>query len=91
MTGWWLLRLAQFRCRLAVLTPPFGFSLFYLNGLNVPGIKLSHIYRGIIPFVVIILIVTALCIAFPNVMYGLAMNTAEAAAEAGAEAAVVAG
>ena len=73
------------------LTPPFGFSLFYLNGLNVPGIKLSHIYRGIIPFVVIILIVTALCIAFPNVMYGLAMNTAEAAAEAGAEAAVVAG
>lgn len=73
------------------LTPPFGFSLFYLNGLNVPGIKLSHIYRGIIPFVVIILIVTALCIAFPNVMYGLAMNTAEAAAEAAADAAVVAG
>lgn len=61
------------------LTPPFGFSLFYLNGINVPGIKLSHIYKGIIPFVVIILIVTAACIFFPNIMYSLAMTVSEEA------------
>lgn len=59
------------------LTPPFGFSLFYLNGLGVPGIKLSHIYKGIIPFVAIILVVTAMCIFFPNLMYGLAMAVSE--------------
>lgn len=69
------------------LTPPFGFSLFYLNGLNIPGIKLSHIYKGIIPFVIIILIVTAACIIFPDIMFGLAMNTAEAAADVAASAA----
>ncbi len=56
------------------LTPPFGFSLFYLNGIGVPGIKLSHIYRGIIPFVIIILVVTALCIFFPNIMYAPAFS-----------------
>ena len=56
------------------LTPPFGFSLFYLNGLKLPGVKLSHIYKGIIPFVLIIVIVTALCILFPDIMYSLALN-----------------
>lgn len=61
------------------LTPPFGFSLFYLNGLKLPGVKLSHIYKGILPFVVIIVIVTVLCIAFPNVMYHLAYSGVVAA------------
>ena len=56
------------------LTPPFGFSLFYLNGIGVPGVKLSHIYKGILPFVAIIVFVTALCIFFPNIMYALAYS-----------------
>lgn len=61
------------------LTPPFGFSLFYLNGLKLPGVTLGHIYKGILPFVAIILIVTALCILFPDIMYSLAYNGAVAA------------
>lgn len=35
------------------LTPPFGFSLFYLKGVSPPEIKTGHIYRGIIPFVIL--------------------------------------
>lgn len=35
------------------LTPPFGFALFYLRGVAPPEVTTLHIYRGIVPFVVI--------------------------------------
>ena len=35
------------------LTPPFGFALFYLRGVAPPDVTTGHIYRGIIPFVVL--------------------------------------
>ncbi|HSF06181.1 MAG TPA: TRAP transporter large permease subunit [Methylomirabilota bacterium] len=38
------------------LTPPFGFALFYLRGVAPPEITTGHIYRGIIPFVVLQLV-----------------------------------
>lgn len=53
------------------LTPPFGFALFYLKGIVPPEVTMSHIYRGIIPFVVIMLIVTGLTIVFPEIILWL--------------------
>ncbi|MCG8333140.1 MAG: TRAP transporter large permease subunit, partial [Proteobacteria bacterium] len=47
------------------MTPPFGFSLFYLKAVCPSEIKTEHIYRGIIPFVVVQLIGLGLVIAFP--------------------------
>ena len=41
------------------LTPPFGFSLFYLRGVTPASIPTTTIYRGVIPFVVIQLAVLA--------------------------------
>ena len=38
------------------LTPPFGYALFYFNGVAPPGYTMMHIYRGIIPFVMLQLI-----------------------------------
>ena len=35
------------------LTPPFGFALFYLRGVAPKEVTTRHIYRGIIPFVLI--------------------------------------
>ncbi|MGH7264755.1 MAG: TRAP transporter large permease subunit, partial [Candidatus Rokuibacteriota bacterium] len=35
------------------LTPPFGFALFYLRGVAPPEVTTGHIYRGIVPFVVL--------------------------------------
>ncbi|MEM5527976.1 TRAP transporter large permease subunit [Gammaproteobacteria bacterium AS21] len=35
------------------LTPPVGFALFYLKGVAPPGIDLGHIYRGVLPFILI--------------------------------------
>lgn len=58
------------------LTPPVGFSLFYLKGVAPPEVTLAHIYRGIIPFV-ILQILTAVFVFFlpqlvlwlPSVVY----------------------
>ena len=52
------------------LTPPFGFSLFYLKGVCPPEIKTSHIYRGVVPFIIIQIIVLFSILFFPN-FYGL--------------------
>ncbi len=59
------------------LTPPVGFSLFYLKGVCPPSITTAHIYRGIIPFVILqlICVVTAfvwkdLILWLPTVVYG---------------------
>ena len=35
------------------LTPPFGFSLFYLRGVAPPEISTPQIYRGVVPFIAI--------------------------------------
>jgi len=62
----WLGILIAMNLQTSFLTPPFGFSLFYLKGVAPPEVRTGHIYRGIIPFIVIQLITVALVIAFPQ-------------------------
>ncbi len=62
----WLGILIAVNLQTSFLTPPFGFSLFYLKGVAPAGIKTSHIYRGIIPFVIIQLIGLTLILLFPE-------------------------
>lgn len=50
------------------LTPPFGFSLFYLKGVAPPGVTTSHIYRGIVPFVAVQVLALLLLILFPGIV-----------------------
>jgi tripartite ATP-independent transporter DctM subunit len=50
------------------LTPPFGFALFYLRGVAPPGLKTMQIYRGVLPFVVIQLVMLGLLVAFPDIV-----------------------
>jgi tripartite ATP-independent transporter DctM subunit len=47
------------------LTPPFGFALFYLRGVAPPEVTTGHIYRGIIPFVMLQVIALLIIGAFP--------------------------
>ncbi len=49
----WLAVLIAVNLQTSFLTPPFGFSLFYLKGVTPPGVATMDIYRGIIPFVII--------------------------------------
>ncbi|WP_456448259.1 TRAP transporter large permease [Deinococcota bacterium DY0809b] len=49
------------------LTPPFGFSLFYLRGVSPPEVSTMHIYRGAVPFIAIQIIGLTLMIVFPHI------------------------
>ncbi|MEO1400925.1 MAG: TRAP transporter large permease subunit [Cyanobacteria bacterium J06635_1] len=50
------------------LTPPFGFSLFYLRGVAPESVKTTQIYAGVVPFIVIQLVALLLLIRFPNLV-----------------------
>lgn len=63
----WFALLIALNLQTSFLTPPFGFSLFYLKASAPPTLKLQSIYQGIIPFVVVQILVLALMIAFPQV------------------------
>jgi tripartite ATP-independent transporter DctM subunit len=62
----WFALLIALNLQTSFLTPPFGFSLFYLKA-SAPTLKLSAIYRGIIPFIIIQLVVLAALISFPDI------------------------
>jgi tripartite ATP-independent transporter DctM subunit len=49
----WICVLLAINLQTSFMTPPFGFSLFYLKAVTPPQIKTGHIYRGIIPFVLL--------------------------------------
>lgn len=50
------------------LTPPFGFALFYLRGVAPPSVRTTDIYRGVLPFIIIQLIMLAVMISFPGLV-----------------------
>ncbi len=50
------------------LTPPFGFALFYLRSVAPPEVKTTDIYRGVIPFILLQLLVVVLIIIFPAIV-----------------------
>jgi len=52
------------------LTPPFGFSLFYLRGVAPPDMTTGQIYRGAVPFIAIQLVALGLVAAFPSLVTG---------------------
>lgn len=49
----WIGILLGLNLQTSFLTPPFGFSLFYLKGVAPQGVTTAHIYRGVLPFLVI--------------------------------------
>ncbi len=61
----WFCVLMAVNLQTSFLTPPFGFSLFYLKAVTPPEVVTGDIYRGIIPFVILQLIGLSLTIAFP--------------------------
>lgn len=64
----WFAVLAAVTLQTSFLTPPVGFALFYLKGVCPPEISLGHVYRGIIPFVILQLIGLAIVFLFPRVI-----------------------
>jgi len=50
------------------LTPPVGFALFYIKGVAPPEIKVTDIYKGVVPFIILQLIGLSLVFSFPGIV-----------------------
>jgi tripartite ATP-independent transporter DctM subunit len=73
----WFAIMIAVNIQTSFLTPPFGFALFYLRGVAPAGVTTLDIYRGVVPFVVLQLVMLAILAAFPamatwlpHVIYG---------------------
>jgi TRAP-type mannitol/chloroaromatic compound transport system permease large subunit len=64
----WVTIMIAVNLQTSFLTPPFGFALFYLRGVAPAGITTMHIYRGVIPFVLIQMLGLAILWLFPSII-----------------------
>ena len=66
----WFAILIAMNLQTSFLTPPFGFSLFYLKGVAPPGVTTLDIYKGVVPFILLQVTVLVSIMLFPG-WYGL--------------------
>ena len=64
----WVTIMIAVNLQTSFLTPPFGFALFYLRGVAPPQVTTGHIYRGIVPFVMIQVAGLAILWLFPSIV-----------------------
>lgn len=62
----WFVMMIAINLQTSFLSPPFGYSLFYLRGINPPGITINDIYKGIIPFIILMIIGLIICVLIPS-------------------------
>ena len=67
----WLVAVTAVMLQTCFMTPPFGFALFYIKGIVPPEVKIMDIYKGVIPFILIIVAVVVLVTVFPGLAVGL--------------------
>ncbi|MGD9293530.1 MAG: TRAP transporter large permease subunit [Roseobacter sp.] len=64
----WVTIMIAINLQTSFLTPPFGFALFYLRGVAPKEVTTGHIYRGVIPFVIIQVVGLGLLWTFPAIV-----------------------
>ena len=64
----WFAILIGMNLQTSFLTPPFGFSLFYLKAVAPAGFRIQSIYRGVIPFIGLQMIAIILLFMFPKLV-----------------------
>jgi TRAP-type mannitol/chloroaromatic compound transport system permease large subunit len=64
----WVTIMIAVNLQTSFLTPPFGFALFYLRGVAPKEVTTAHIYKGIIPFVLIQVVGLGLLWYFPSIV-----------------------
>lgn len=67
----WFAVLIAMNLQTSFLTPPFGFSLFYLKAVAPPEVRITQIYRGIIPFVALQVLALAVLVYYPQIVLWL--------------------
>ena len=63
----WYAILIAMNLQTSFLTPPFGFSLFYLKGVAPSSVKTMHIYKGVFPFIIIQGLILVLLTIWPEI------------------------
>lgn len=63
----WLGIMIAVNLQTSFLTPPFGFALFYLRGVAPESITTQEIYKGVVPFIIIQLLMLVILAMFPSV------------------------
>jgi len=64
----WMAGVTALVLQTSFLTPPFGFALFFLKGSAPPGVTLAHIYRGVIPILLIQITVIVAVLWAPKII-----------------------
>ncbi len=64
----WVTIMIAINLQTSFLTPPFGFALFYLRGVAPKSVTTGHIYRGVIPFVIIQVVGLSLLFFAPSIV-----------------------
>ena len=67
----WFVMLVAMALQTSFLTPPVGFALFYLKGVCPPNVKITDIYKGVIPFIVLQLIALLVLVYWPQIVLWL--------------------
>ncbi|SEI55630.1 TRAP transporter, DctM subunit [Allopseudospirillum japonicum] len=67
----WFVMLVAMALQTSFLTPPVGFSLFYLKGVCPPDVTLGQIYRGVVPFIILQLIGLLALVIWPQLVLWL--------------------
>ncbi len=67
----WLGILMALNLQTSFLTPPFGFALFYLRGVAPPEVTTKALYRGVLPFILIQILVMLIIVKFPELATAL--------------------
>jgi len=67
----WFATLICVNLQMAFLTPPFGYSLFYLKGIAPDEMTIMHIYKGVVPFICLQWVGLITCIVFPELVLWL--------------------
>ncbi|TPE55284.1 TRAP transporter large permease subunit [Maribrevibacterium harenarium] len=67
----WFVMLVAMALQTSFLTPPMGFSLFYLKGVCPPDVKLKDIYKGVVPFILLQLLALAIIVIWPQLVLWL--------------------
>ncbi|MEL0134217.1 MAG: TRAP transporter large permease subunit, partial [Rhodobiaceae bacterium] len=62
----WFGVLYTITCQIAYMTPPFGYNLFLMRAMAPPEISITDIYRSVIPFVGVMVLMLAIMMLFPE-------------------------
>lgn len=67
----WFVMLVAMALQTSFLTPPVGFALFYLKGVCPPDVKITDIYKGVIPFIILQLSALLILVFWPQLVVWL--------------------